>query len=262
VLLSALLPAACTPKGPDKTALPRPGENHLFQIYILRDQAGGGAWFPLAETAWSTELPARIEQSVVSDDTETERILRDWNARPADVLLLGPGRPAQVWNKLRLPKAVNRLTLTVGEEVFEGAVSVTPDKEGLKKLLKDVCTEKLGKDWQGCRIESKSEGEAFAFLERSAEVGRRPMKVRLGRGDLGSQVPVALEVSIRWPSLVRSLIEKSRKNEVSEGVYRVQAFSGNLEVKLGTQLSGDDSKALNDRRERWLLGELSGNSHK
>jgi hypothetical protein len=61
---------------------------------------------------------------------------------------------------------------------------------------------------------------------------------------------------------VRDLVERTRNGERVEGLRKVGAFSGFLDLSLGTQLQGEEAKTLEKQREDWLLSELSRGSLK
>lgn len=256
--LILVLALACSPKGAEKASVPKPGLDHLLQIYMLADAAEAGPWFPASDSEGFSSTLVRIERVSVASDAEAERTLRDWNARPIDVLILGPGLPLASWRKLRMPRSAKRLTLALSDEAVEGATSVHPDRMRLRNFLRGVCSQRIGLNHFGCESDSKLEVSLLDALPKPPVKTQR-LLVRFG-SPRNNPLPAALEVRFRWPELLNALIQKNSKQELG-AEFLVDPFSGFLDLKLGAQLPKPAAEQLERLRQDWLLSELANGSH-
>ena len=133
--------AGCANKA-NEAPVPPPGRKQILQVYILQDAAHPlrDYWgFPPNE-ALASGLGARVESTVASDAPAAAESLRVWSARPVDMLVLGPGLPAQAWAATKLAKIEGRKVVLVGAASADPEVtSLTLDEGGIRRFVTGFC---------------------------------------------------------------------------------------------------------------------------
>ncbi len=130
--------------------IPKPGLKQKPQIQVIADVASPleqYAGFP-SEVALGAQLEARVVWARVKTPTEAEENLRSANGKPLDLLILGPGLPADTWSRLKLPKDGRRLTLIVGTSASVGAITAMVNERDVLSARASFC-EAIPKQ-QGC----------------------------------------------------------------------------------------------------------------
>lgn len=225
IALVCLGVGACSNDKKD-AALPVPGQERRPQIYVLTDAKAPLAnyWNFPTPAALRDGLEARVESAEISNATRGEETLREWNTRPIDLWILGPGLPQDLFAKLKLPGAPRRKILFVGvpqAPANEGVRALEVKQSDVTEYFAELCREA----WmQKCRAPQKFPG--------ALEPGDK--RITLTADD--AQAWALLE--IHWLPALKELIKAPQ----SSAPFRLDFFSGLLVVKAGPQMK-DDARA-------------------
>ena len=229
--------------------VPAPGRERVLQVYVLTDSQSPDPWFRPQEISWPQ---ARVTHVRASSAAEADELLRSWNARPTDLLVLGRGTPQSSWTALKLPVVAGRKVVAVGPNVLPGARSVSVHREKLAAFLNKLCSTKLG-ELKGCQFDDASEAQSLSL---KAPTGSNPIRVSLGsKEDLDEKQRLnGVKIFVRWEALLNDLL---RKDDDGSAV-QIDTFSGYLEISRAPQLK--DAAAFDALLKEFALSELSGPS--
>jgi hypothetical protein len=241
VLVGALLLAGsgCNKNGGEAGAggrpVPLPGKEQRLQFYFLFERTGTWGLPPVA--AIRDALGARVDMNFFETDAQAEALLRSWSARPADLVLLGPGRPQALSQKLQLAKTDQRRILAVG---LDPAV----DLKALAGLLDRLCSRQLSLG-KGCELLDLPP-------DLNANLPKGPLKVSFGSTSSEAQIWVGIE----WVPWLQRLFQPNAA-AAYRGEPKLLDFSeGLLSARINPSLPPTQANDLREVLQSWKLENL------
>ncbi len=220
--------AACTQDKKD-AALPVPGQGRRPQVYVLTEAKTplSGYWNFPSPAALRDGLDARVESAEIADAAKGEEILREWNTRPIDLWILGPGLPQALFAKLKLPGAPGRKLLFIGvpqAPAVEGARAFEVQQSDVEEYFTELCRE----TWMlKCYAPKQYPG--------TLEPGAKRIALTADDADAWAQL------EIHWLPAFKELLKAPLKAPQSSAPFLLDFFSGLVVVKAGPQMK-DDSR--------------------
>jgi hypothetical protein len=221
---------------PDRP-VPLPGQEQRLQFYFLFERDAAWGLPPVA--AIRDALGARVDMNFYESDAQAEALLRSWSARPADLVLLGPGRPQVLHDKLLLAKTDARHVILFGSDK-EPRI----DMSAINSLLARLCGEafSLGK---GCELISPPEG-------LSSSLPKGSLKVSFGTPSPEAQIWIGIE----WVNWFQRLFHPN-----AAGAYlkdpKVLGFSeGLLSARVNSSVPAAKAEDLDRSLKAWKLENL------
>jgi hypothetical protein len=218
--LFLILLSACEERAQNK--VPSPAQKQVLQIYLLTDanekDPSTSLRFPNQEF-FESSIPLRVERKTIQSLEEANETLREWNARPIDILFLGRGKPQESWQGTSLPRASGRLTVAwEAKQPIKEALSVHVLYSSLDSFLKST----------------------KVYSHKKLSFDSRP--------------DTELEIHLRWEELLPYLL-KLRSQENPKALL-IDAKSGLLEIRSGAAMSRKDSEAFKKAYKMWSLEQL------
>ena len=253
--------AACNESGNSSSPpqAPKPGFDHLPQIYVLLDGATA-AWkehwaFPDTK-ALPDQMTARVESARVSSLPEALETLKVWNARPVDLLILGPGFPQDAWLSETLPRVESRvvLAIVVGDKQpkLRDARVVRVSESLVQESLKEFCEGFLK---SSCATLPKTKlGGGDAAKAPLVSLGRARENDDTGR-------PIYLNLVLQWPEFLRFVLNLKQSRFVADS-FALDFASGFLELKKGSAYvsSAAEKQKFDDFLKLWRLRQVEAGS--
>lgn len=239
ILIALTLLAACSQDKKD-AALPAPGQGRRPQIYLLTEAKAPLAsyWNFPSPAALRDGLEARVESVEISDATEGEKTLREWNTRPIDLWILGPGLPQALFAKLKLPGAPGRKIIflaTAQAPAVEGARALEVKQSDIDAYFTELCREAWMKK---CHAPKTYPG--------ALEPGDK--RIALNSDDPASWALL----EIHWLPAFKELLKAAH----SATPFRLDFFSGLVVVKAGPQMKGDAREKFEAFRKDHMMKAL------
>jgi len=248
LLFSLVFLLACTEQ--KKAQLPGTADKHLPQIYFLFD-ASSSPLERLEEVpdgAIEADFAARVEQGRVKNIDEAKEKLQQWNGRPVDLLVLGPGLPEKAFGELKLSKNAKQLLHWGLKEAPKEGTAVYVDWKSVGPFLKMYCARAFSKS-KGCHLGPEE-------LEKDLLVSRGQNLVLFGSQSAAVQAIDALRISIRWPDLFRYLLREGEAGLVPK-VLKLDFKSGFLYFSAAPFPQGsEDRKDFDALLKSWSLENL------
>lgn len=231
--------SGCERQEAPRPQAPLPGQDQRLQFYFLLEP--DSLWGPPPVETLEDELRARVVVAQTNDSQEIEKLLREWSARPADLLLLGPGLPQRLYTQLQLPQTDARQVLLLGSEKGPRV-----DVKELASLLKHLChLELAGK--RGCQ-----QAHFNKLGAEARDLPQGPLLISFRGRPSDAQVWIQLD----WVAWLRRLFLTNAAKDYQSEALTLSFSEGLLRAEINPQAEARDllEKAL----KTWKLGNLSG----
>lgn len=259
LLISAffLILSACSPKGEEQVLLPPPGRDARPQIYALfekpREEAAAN-WLRFPAQGWTESLGARFELFLASSEKETADRLHEWNARPVDLLILGPGWPQALWKSLKLAQGKAKKIFFLWPEAPLGSQdwSLLLASADVEKFVQEFCGGKAKTLGCSARVYGAVAEPAFhnlSFDQKSAKI------VNFGdvRAVDANGKESAMNVTIAWTDIVRGILQ----DRLPPGTVTASFANAYVGATVGERYPAPERKKAEAFLQEWKLKELS-----
>lgn len=224
----------------------------LPQIYLLWDQNldAEEAWLRPREGQIEVGFPTRVERQHVKDLPAAKNILQEWNARPIDLLVLGPGLPQRAYEALSLSRNPARGIIYWNSPASQGLVPqvtyLSFDWTALAPFFIELCGKKLARG-RGCNFYPPE-------FQKKWKIPAGPLRVTLANALSTQDLGDALAVRLLWPELFLDLYRLRAKGQ---GHLRIDFRSGYFEFpRQFFDAQTEDRKFYEESLKNWSLKSL------
>lgn len=250
VMLLCLI--SCEQSSPSLNA-PRPGRNQKPQIYYLKERSQASTWWEPDPVMLQELLGARFDLKIVASKAETQDWLQKWNARPIDILILGPGLPQESWATLKLPINQHRIVLALGSSPASNWQNVFPNENEVQKFISALCTKAFVP--AGCKLIFENQ----TLVSKNYLFKTGPNLISLGTRFLERTTegaPLQLSIALRWDLFFEDLLKPDQKL-YAQPTYHLGFGSAYLQTQASKALGNPPNETLNQFLENWNLKALS-----
>jgi len=243
-----LVLAACTGGGttePRERQVPLPGREQRLQFYFVFEK--NSPWgLPPVETL-RQELGARIEFAWVENAEKARAFLRESAARPADLILLGPGLPQKVYAELQLAQTDARQVVAFENSgPITGAQSLKIDTARVRAFAEELCQHKFSQG-SGC--------EALALPPELASLRLPKGKLKLAFG--GASSDADLSIVPNWVEWLRRSFLSAAGSVAPAPSDQLRFADGLLELRQSAHMAPALGTELQAFLKTWKLKELT-----
>ena len=201
LIFSSLAILSCSPQSEVKAPS---AAKVVPQIYYLFEKPTH--WWAFPSRSLQDSLGVRVVEAKAETEESAKKLLQTWNARPVDLLVLGPGLPQRSFESLKLPSNPKRKVLFLEPKKLPSAqntLSLQVDAAELSRFLKQLCKRTCKK---GCQLF----GETSLLKKSEIKPSLNDCSVGLGLSKVSSEYSqMWLNLDLPWEALIREVLQSA-----------------------------------------------------